>query len=69
MGNVLELAVIPDHPEIAEIKEIMMENGALGAMMSGSGPTVFGLFRKEEYLDRAFGAFEGEKYDKFKIKF
>lgn len=69
MGNILELAVIPQYPEIREIKETMMKNGALGAMMSGSGPTVFGLFRKEEYLDRTFDAFEGDRYDKIKIKF
>ncbi|MEE1086170.1 MAG: 4-(cytidine 5'-diphospho)-2-C-methyl-D-erythritol kinase [Schaedlerella sp.] len=44
MGNVLEDVTIPMHPEIAEIKKIMLECGALNAMMSGSGPTVFGLF-------------------------
>ena len=69
MGNILELAVIPDHPQIQEIKEIMLKNGALGAMMSGSGPTVFGLFRTEDNLNRAYSAFEGEGYDKFKIEF
>lgn len=68
MGNILEYAVLPDHPEIQTIKDKMRENGAIGAMMSGSGPTVFGLFREEEYLDKAFAAFEGDKYDKFKIK-
>ena len=44
MGNVLEGVTIPMHPVIAEIKKEMMDAGALGAMMSGSGPTVFGLF-------------------------
>ena len=44
MGNVLEDVTIPMHPVISEIKQEMMEAGALGAMMSGSGPTVFGLF-------------------------
>ena len=44
MGNVLETVTIPNYPVIAEIKEHMMEHGAAGAMMSGSGPTVFGLF-------------------------
>lgn len=44
MGNVLEDVTIPMHPEIAEIKKVMLECGALNAMMSGSGPTVFGLF-------------------------
>ncbi|SFH78975.1 4-diphosphocytidyl-2-C-methyl-D-erythritol kinase [Pseudobutyrivibrio sp. OR37] len=44
MGNVLEEVTIPLHPIIADIKANMMENGAVGAMMSGSGPTVFGFF-------------------------
>jgi 4-diphosphocytidyl-2-C-methyl-D-erythritol kinase len=44
MGNILETVTIPAHPEIAEIKKCMMENGAVGSLMSGSGPTVFGIF-------------------------
>lgn len=44
MGNVLEDVTIPMHPVIADIKNEMKAAGALGAMMSGSGPTVFGLF-------------------------
>ena len=48
LGNVLETVTIPDHPEIARIKSMMMENGACGSLMSGSGPTVFGLVKDEE---------------------
>ena len=44
MGNVLEDVTVPMYPVIDEIKKEMMAAGALGAMMSGSGPTVFGLF-------------------------
>lgn len=55
MGNVLETVTIPNYPVIAEIKEHMMEHGALNAMMSGSGPTVFGLFEDE---DKAAAAYE-----------
>ena len=44
MGNVLEKVTVPMHPEIEKIKQEMKDAGALGAMMSGSGPTVFGLF-------------------------
>ena len=44
MGNVLEPVTIPAYPVIQEIKEHMMACGAAGAMMSGSGPTVFGIF-------------------------
>lgn len=44
MGNVLEGVTIPMHPVIEDIKNEMKAAGALNAMMSGSGPTVFGLF-------------------------
>jgi len=44
MGNVLETVTIPNYPIIDEIKQKMISDGAVNAMMSGSGPTVFGLF-------------------------
>ena len=44
MGNVLETVTVPAYPVIDEIKRFMVEHGALGAMMSGSGPTVFGIY-------------------------
>lgn len=44
IANVMEDVTIPKHGEIADIKKIMKDNGALNAMMSGSGPTVFGLY-------------------------
>lgn len=44
MKNIMEKPIIKEYPIIAEIKEIMIKNGALGSLMSGSGPTVFGLF-------------------------
>lgn len=47
MGNVLEDVTIPKYPVIREIKQEMMEAGALNAVMSGSGPTVFGLFENK----------------------
>ncbi|KAB0664727.1 4-(cytidine 5'-diphospho)-2-C-methyl-D-erythritol kinase [Oryzomonas japonica] len=52
-SNDLESVTIPAFPVIAEIKEIMLREGAAGAMMSGSGPTVFGLFRDRESAERA----------------
>lgn len=45
MGNVLEDVTIPMHPVIEEIKYEMKAAGAINAMMSGSGPTVFGMFK------------------------
>lgn len=59
MGNVLETVTIPNYPVIAEIKEHMMEHGALNAMMSGSGPTVFGLFEDENTAAGAYEAMRG----------
>lgn len=44
MFNVLEEVTVEKHPVIQQIKDIMIKNKALGAMMSGSGPTVFGLY-------------------------
>ena len=44
MGNVLEKVTVQAYPVIHEIKEVMKKHGALNAMMSGSGPTVFGLY-------------------------
>lgn len=56
MGNVLETVTIPEYPVIAEIKEHMMNHGAAGSMMSGSGPTVFGLFEDEKTAENAYEA-------------
>ena len=58
MGNVLETVTIPNYPVIAGIKEHMMEHGAAGAMMSGSGPTVFGLFDDKEKAVAAYEAMQ-----------
>lgn len=53
LGNVLETVTIPDHPEIGIIKRILLDHGAAGALMSGSGPTVFGLFKDLKQAERA----------------
>lgn len=54
MGNLLETVTIPEYPVIDEIKRCMMESGAINAMMSGSGPTVFGLFEDEKTAQAAY---------------
>lgn len=59
LGNVLETVTIPAYPVIQEIKEKMLEAGALNALMSGSGPTVFGLFDDEK---KAQAAYEEMRY-------
>ena len=56
MGNILETVTIPMYPVIEDIKKLTLENGALNAMMSGSGPTVFGLFPNEKEIRRAYEA-------------
>lgn len=53
MGNVLEDVTVPMHPVIEEIKKEMLAAGALNAMMSGSGPTVFGLFESKTAARKA----------------
>ena len=58
MGNVLETVTIPNYPVIAEIKEHMLRHGAVNAMMSGSGPTVFGLFEDMAQAREAYEAMQ-----------
>lgn len=53
MGNVLQDVTIPAYPEVERIKEQMKTLGAVNAMMSGSGPTVFGIFDNEEKAQEA----------------
>ena len=53
LGNVLENVTVRKYPIIEEIKECMLENGAEGSLMSGSGPTVFGIFTQKEQAEKA----------------
>ena len=53
-GNRLREVTVTWHPEIREIEEKLIQAGAVFAMMSGSGPTVFGIYRTEEARDRAY---------------
>ena len=61
MGNVLETVTIPACPLIEQIKTDMRHAGALGSMMSGSGPTVFGLFETYDMAQEALQMLR-EKY-------
>ncbi len=54
MGNVLEMVTVNAYPVIREIKEVMKKSGAWNALMSGSGPTVFGIFGEEEKARKAY---------------
>lgn len=59
MENVLETVTETEYPVIAEIKEMMLDHGAVNALMSGSGPTVFGIYTDKETADRANDAVYG----------
>ncbi len=54
LGNVLEKVAIPHYPVIGTLKDIMREYGAIGTLMSGSGPTVFGLFKDNSAAEAAY---------------
>ncbi len=60
LGNSLEQVVITMHPEIGRIKKEVAAAGALGVLMSGSGPTVFGIFRDYDAAARAARAVKSE---------
>ena len=53
MENVLETVTIKRYPEIETMKKCLLENGAENALMSGSGPTVFGIFKEEKIAKQA----------------
>lgn len=64
MGNVLETVTEAEYPQITELKKLMTEEGALCSLMSGSGPTVFGLFEDKNDAERAFKKIQDEQLAK-----
>lgn len=56
VGNILETVTCKHYPAIEEIKSAMMDMGAMCAMMSGSGPTVFGIFDKRTTAEKCYKA-------------
>ena len=64
MENVLETVTIIRYPVIEEIKQFMKEHGAENALMSGSGPTVFGIYTKKEDAEAAAGELAKKKIAK-----
>ena len=64
MGNVLENVTITEYPQIERIKDVMKEEGALNAMMSGSGPTVFGIYDDKILARRAAARIREEQLAK-----
>lgn len=53
MENVLETVTETEYPEITKIKQMMLDHGAVNSLMSGSGPTVFGIFTDKATADQA----------------
>jgi 4-diphosphocytidyl-2-C-methyl-D-erythritol kinase len=68
MGNVLEDVTMSLHPEVRQIKECMQRLGADGVLMSGSGPTVFGLVRRETKAARIYNELRGFCKDAFAVR-
>lgn len=62
LHNDLERVTIPAHPEIEVIKDALMDVGASGVLMSGSGPTVFGIFEDGSARDEASRRLDGSKW-------
>ena len=61
LGNVLETVTAAEYPVIEEIKDVMRSQGAQNALMSGSGPTVFGIFTDRKQAEAAAEAIEKHK--------
>jgi 4-diphosphocytidyl-2-C-methyl-D-erythritol kinase len=59
MGNVLENVTLKMHPEVGGIKEMILKLGADCALMSGSGPTVFGLVQRESKAVKIYNGLRG----------
>ena len=64
MENVLETVTVSAYPIIQKIKDRMKELGAINSLMSGSGPTVFGIFVEKDMARRAYDKLEEEQLAK-----
>ncbi|WP_159888045.1 4-(cytidine 5'-diphospho)-2-C-methyl-D-erythritol kinase [Paenibacillus puerhi] len=68
LGNVLEEVTLDLYPEVKQLKEVMMRLGAEGVLMSGSGPTVFGLVSKEAKVARIYNGLRGFCKDVYAVR-
>lgn len=62
IANVMEDVTIPEYPIIQKVKDILKSNGAVNALMSGSGPTVFGIYDDEEKAKQSMDALSGNEF-------
>jgi 4-diphosphocytidyl-2-C-methyl-D-erythritol kinase len=69
LHNDLEEVSIKMHPELGDLKQILLRHGALGALMSGSGPTVFGIYSDEKSARDASLAITKEVYGRHIVFF
>jgi len=69
MHNDLETVSLKMHPELTELKQLLLRHGALSAMMSGSGPTVFGIFTDENKAKKTAEAIKKEVPRQFHVFF
>lgn len=63
-GNVLETVTVSAYPMIQKLKDAMLHYGALVSLMSGSGPTVFGIFDSRQAAKKAYAALKRGHYAK-----
>ena len=63
--NIFEGVIEPMRPAVSRIKRVMLDSGALCAMMSGSGPSVFGIYRDEDAAENAVKRLESENIEAF----
>jgi 4-diphosphocytidyl-2-C-methyl-D-erythritol kinase len=68
MVNVLETVTIQRYGVIKEIKECLIELGASGSLMSGSGPSVFGLFMDRQPAESTYNLIKGSEWDCFLVQ-
>lgn len=62
IANVMEDVTIPEYPIIQKVKDILKSNGAVNALMSGSGPTVFGIYDDEEKAKQSMDVLLGKEF-------
>jgi 4-diphosphocytidyl-2-C-methyl-D-erythritol kinase len=68
LGNALEEVTLRLYPEVRHLKECMQKLGADGVLMSGSGPTVFGLVSKEAKVPRIYNGLRGFCKDVYAVR-
>ncbi|BCJ87418.1 4-(cytidine 5'-diphospho)-2-C-methyl-D-erythritol kinase [Effusibacillus dendaii] len=69
LGNVLESVTFQMYPDLEKLKQSMIRFGAMGALMSGSGPTVYGIADRESKAQRIYNALRGFSREVYLTRF